>query len=140
MNWLKSNTGAASETDTKLEVELEQALTNFRQNVHAWSAAELSRPRQVRVTAHGSWRAMLAWAMGLVVAAGAAGGAVYDHHRVVVERQKQALLEHHRQVEAQQKAKEADESLLANVDNDISRSVPAAMEPLAQLMDDDGTN
>lgn len=32
-----------------------------------------------------------------------------------------------------------DEDLLASVDSDVSRAVPAAMEPLAQLMDDNGT-
>ncbi len=32
-----------------------------------------------------------------------------------------------------------DEDLLATVDTDVSRGVPAAMEPLAQLMDDNGT-
>ena len=32
-----------------------------------------------------------------------------------------------------------DEDLLATVDSDVSRGVPAAMEPLAQLMDDNGT-
>jgi hypothetical protein len=32
-----------------------------------------------------------------------------------------------------------DEDLLASVDSDVSQAVPAAMEPLAQLMDDNGT-
>jgi len=32
-----------------------------------------------------------------------------------------------------------DDDLLASVDSDVSRAVPAAMEPLAQLMDDNGT-
>jgi hypothetical protein len=31
-----------------------------------------------------------------------------------------------------------DQDLLATVDSDVSREVPAAMEPLAQLMDEDG--
>jgi len=31
------------------------------------------------------------------------------------------------------------DDLLASVDSDVSREVPAAMEPLAQLMDDNGT-
>ncbi|MGB6725566.1 MAG: hypothetical protein WBE74_06645, partial [Terracidiphilus sp.] len=84
---------------------------------------------------------VLAWALGCVVAAGAAGGGIYDHHRHAIERQQaEARLAHQRELAAQQKAQEADESLLANVDSDVSRSVPAAMEPLAQLMEDDGTN
>ena len=37
---------------------------------------------------------------------------------------------------AQDSAQARDENLLASVDSDVSRAVPAAMEPLAQLMDD----
>jgi hypothetical protein len=75
----------------------------------------------------------------MVVAGGVSGG-IYDHHRIVVERQQAAArIAHERQLAEQQKAQE-DESLLATVDSDVSRSVPAAMEPLAQLMDDNGTN
>jgi hypothetical protein len=40
---------------------------------------------------------------------------------------------------AQHSASGQDEALLASVDKDVSREVPAAMEPLAQLMDDGGT-
>jgi hypothetical protein len=40
---------------------------------------------------------------------------------------------------AQDSAQAQDEDLLASVDSDVSRQVPAAMEPLAQLMDDNGT-
>jgi len=40
---------------------------------------------------------------------------------------------------AQDSAQARDEDLLASVDSDVSRQVPAAMEPLAQLMDDNGT-
>jgi hypothetical protein len=36
-------------------------------------------------------------------------------------------------------AQDRDEGLLASVDSDVSRAVPSAMEPLAQLMDDNGT-
>jgi hypothetical protein len=38
--------------------------------------------------------------------------------------------------EAQQSSKD-EEDLLAKVDNDLSRQVPRAMEPLAQLMAED---
>ncbi len=38
----------------------------------------------------------------------------------------------------QDSAQSQDEDLLATVDNDVSRGVPAAMEPLAALMDDNG--
>ena len=43
--------------------------------------------------------------------------------------------EHQRQV-AEQRARE-EEDLLAKVDSDVSREVPSAMEPLAQLMAED---
>jgi hypothetical protein len=42
-------------------------------------------------------------------------------------------------VGAQDGARSQDDDLLATVDRDVSREVPAAMEPLAQLMDDNGT-
>jgi len=42
-------------------------------------------------------------------------------------------------VGAQDSARGEDDALLATVDTDVSRGVPAAMEPLAQLMDDNGT-
>ncbi len=41
---------------------------------------------------------------------------------------------------AVKRAANSDENLLATVDNDVSRQVPAAMEPLAQMMDSDGSN
>jgi hypothetical protein len=49
--------------------------------------------------------------------------------------------ERERPVAQQQKqqARVEDEDLLANVDSDVSREVPAAMEPLAQLTAEDGT-
>jgi hypothetical protein len=40
------------------------------------------------------------------------------------------------QLAEQQRAQVTDADLLATVDSDISRTVPAAMEPLAQLMDE----
>ncbi|MGD0913876.1 MAG: hypothetical protein ABR928_18420 [Terracidiphilus sp.] len=143
MKWMKSITGKAAEPQPDLELnpELRQALQNFRQSVHAWSDAEINRPRSVRVAADSAWRPALAWALGCVVIAGGVSGGLYDHHRVVVERQQAAArIAHERQLAEQQKLQQTDESLLANVDTDISRSVPAAMEPLAQLMEDNGSN
>jgi hypothetical protein len=148
MNFSKSKTGTAAEPqpDSMTDQELEQALVNFRQSVHAWSdaeyrsEAELNRARAVRPAEHSTWRPVLAWALGCMVVAGGVSGGIYDHHRIVVERQQTAArIAHERQLAEQQKAQE-DESLLATVDSDVSRSVPAAMEPLAQLMDDNGTN
>jgi hypothetical protein len=45
-----------------------------------------------------------------------------------------------RQPAAVKPAIDSDEDLLATVDNDVSRQVPAAMEPLAQMMDGSGSN
>jgi hypothetical protein len=143
MNWFKSKKGTAAEPqpDAMLNSELEQALLNFRQSVHAWSEAEFNRARTVRVAAQSAWRPVLAWALGCVVVAGGVSGGIYQHHRDVIARQlAHDRILHQQQLAAQQKADETDESLLANVDTDVSRSVPAAMEPLAQLMDDNGTN
>jgi hypothetical protein len=45
-----------------------------------------------------------------------------------------------RQPTAVKRAANENEDLLATVDSDVSRQVPAAMEPLAQMMVDNGTN
>jgi hypothetical protein len=130
-----------------IDRELAEALASFRQNVHAWSEAEFNRPRRVRVAVHSTWRPVLAWALGCMVVAGGVSGGIYDHHRNVVERQAAAArIEQQRKLAELQKQQAAvnppanDDNLMANVDSDVSRTVPAAMEPLAQLMEDDGTN
>jgi hypothetical protein len=125
------------------EPELEQALRNFRLSVHAWSDAEMSRPRTVAATIRQrSWRLAVGWALGAVLVAGGVSGAVYERHERQVALAKKIDVE--RQMAQQQqmaalKAREEEDQLLAKVDSDISREVPAAMEPLAQLMDVDGT-
>ncbi|MGB6689612.1 MAG: hypothetical protein WBE76_17390 [Terracidiphilus sp.] len=123
---------------------LEQALKNFRLSVHAWSEAELSRPRTMAMTVRQrSWRLALGWAMGCVLVVGGASGALYERHqhqleisRIAAQRQADRAAEQARQMAAL-KARE-DEDLLAKVDSDVSQEVPAAMEPLAQLMADGG--
>jgi hypothetical protein len=74
-----------------------------------------------------------------VLVVGGASAGVHERN-VRIERAKVAAqqeAEHQRQLAAQ-RAKE-DEELLAKVDSDISKEVPAAMEPLAQLMAEDET-
>jgi hypothetical protein len=141
MNLFKSKSDTEKmQPDPETDPVLAQALLSFRQSVHAWSEAEYARPRQVSASAHGVWRLALSWALGCAVIVGAAGSGLYEHHRIEVDRQAaQARIEHQRQLAEQQKARETDESLLANVDTDVSRSVPAALEPLAQLMDSDSS-
>jgi hypothetical protein len=129
------------ESSEGLDFELEQALKNFKSSMHAWSEAAYSRPRSVAPTLRQrSWRLAAGWALGCVLVAGSvSGGLVERHHRAEAARvaaEQRAALQ--RQVEDQQaRAKVSDEVLLAGVDSDVSRQVPSAMEPLAQMMQDD---
>jgi len=122
--------------DAGNDVRLEQALKNFRASVHAWSEAELSRPRTARRSVrHRSWRLAAGWALGVVLVAGGVSGGVYDHHmREMAKAAAQREAEHQRELAAQRAHAEEE---LAKVDKDVSRDVPAAMEPLEQLMGDD---
>jgi len=119
---------------------VEEALGNFRLSVHAWSeAAKRPIALEAATRPHSmAWRRTLAWAMGVVLAAGAASGGLYErHHRQAMAeqaRERQLQLE---QREAAQRAAEMDQ-LLANVDRDVSQEVPDALEPLARMMTDDG--
>jgi hypothetical protein len=138
MSW---NQRLAGEDDP----EIAQALRNFKASVDAWSEAAMSRPRTIKV-ARRSWRMAASWALGCAVAATSLSGALYERqHRQELSRiaaanaaaQKAAQ---EKLVAEQQAANQTDQDLLANVDSDISRAVPAAMEPLAQLMDDKQAN
>lgn len=127
-----------------LEPGLDNALRNFRASVHAWSEAELSRPRIVPAVHRHSWRFAAAWALGCLLAAGSLSAGLYQHHRnqmlAIAAQQRQMHQEQFqtRQVAASEQAGQADEGLMAAVDSDVSRPVPSAMEPLAQLMDESG--
>jgi hypothetical protein len=118
--------------------ELKQALSNFKSSVFAWSDAEYGKPRMaVRPVRQRSWRLAAGWALGCVLMAGGVSGGVYERHY----RQEQAKIAAVREAErqrlaAEQRVREEDE-LLAKVDSDVSREVPSAMEPLAQLMAED---
>ena len=115
--------------------ELDEALSNFRLSVHAWSEAEFSRPRTVaEPRPRGIWRLALGWALGcLLVVGSVSGGAVYKH-RLNEMRIAQARLAEQQRQAAQERARQEEEDLLAMVDSDVSRQVPRAMEPLAQMM------
>jgi hypothetical protein len=123
-----------------------QALKNFKASVDAWSEAAMSRPRTVRTVRH-SWRLATGWALGCVLAAGSLTGGVYEHQhrrglaRIAAQQRAERIVQQQRADVGQPAASAAvaDQDLLATVDSDISREVPAAMEPLAQLMDDAGT-
>ena len=121
------------------EAELEQALRNFRSSVHAWSEAESGRPHTAKVIHLTSWRVAAGWALGCVLAAGSLTGGLYErHHRQEVARIAAAAEAARQQkLAAEERAHEENEDLLAKVDSDVSREVPSAMEPLAQLMAED---
>jgi hypothetical protein len=126
------------------DAELELALKNFSSSVHAWSDAVYSRPRaftkEVRLR---SWRPVAGWALGCtLVAASVSGGLLERHQRLELTRiaAGQRAAEQQKQLREQQaRAQVSDEALLAEVDSDVARQVPSAMEPLAQMMADDET-
>jgi hypothetical protein len=120
------------------EPALEEALKNFRMSVHAWSDAAYSRPRtQARIVRRRSWRLAVVWALaGVLMVGGVSGGMFERHQKIEQARIAAARLAEQQKALREQQAKE-EEDLLAKVDSDVSRQVPSAMEPLAQLMDGD---
>jgi hypothetical protein len=129
--------------DAMLDAELESALNNFRQSVHAWSDAEFRRPRRVKAPApRAVWRMAAGWAMGCVLVLGVASGGAYEYERRAELKQEQArqakLAEQQAEQRklAEQTAAEDEDALLAHVDSDVARQVPAAMDPLAGLVDE----
>jgi hypothetical protein len=122
--------------------ELDEALSNFRLSVHSWSEAEFSRPRTVvEPVRRRIWRLAAGWALGCILVAGSVSGGVYEHHLKEMKIAQARIVEHERLVAEQrnQQARQEEEDLLAKVDSDVSREVPSAMEPLAQLMAEDET-
>jgi len=141
-NWASQLDARASQAEQAAavvrEIELEQALMNFRASVKAWSEAELSRSRMaVKVVGQRHWWPAAGWALGCALLAGGAGGGVYEHHqRIVTARVAAARAAEQQRLAAADQARDAEEDLLAKVDKDVSQEVPSAMEPLARLMDD----
>jgi hypothetical protein len=101
------------------------------------------------------------WALGCLLAAGSLAGTLYERHQqqeaarmaAIKAAEQKAALEHkaaeqpvaatvvtRRQPTAVRRAANENENLLATVDSDVSRQVPAAMEPLAQMMESNGAN
>jgi hypothetical protein len=123
--------------------ELETALNDFKSSMHAWSEAAYSRPRTLAAEVrHRSWRVALGWAMGCLLVAGTfSGGVMERNHRIEAARMAaaQRAADQQRQLREEKAAKETDEGLLAGVDSDVSRQVPSALEPLADMMNDDET-
>jgi hypothetical protein len=119
--------------------ELDRALRDFRSSVHAWSEAAYQRPRIVHEMAPGRavWRRVAVWSLGGMLAIGVAGGGLVErHHRQEMARIAAAREAQYQHQLAEQRARQAEQEL-AQVDNDVARQVPNAMEPLAQLMAED---
>jgi hypothetical protein len=140
MSW-EEKAGRAIEREAELTPELELALREFREGIHAWSEAMMSRPRQALAAAprRQVWRLAAGWALSCVLIGGGISAGVFEHHQQQVKVAQERIVEQQRQLAARQaqQARLSDEDLLAKVDSDVSQSVPSAMEPLAQLMAED---
>jgi len=154
----------AGDTDDPV---LREALKNFKASVDAWSEAAYSRPRTVKGNVRRSaWRLAAGWALGCVLAAGSVSAGLYArHHQQEMARiaaaktaaqkaaEEQAAAQRRaaaaREVQPERAAavgsnsamsgSNTDDELLATVASDVSQQVPSAMEPLAQLMDENRT-
>ncbi|HVN94673.1 MAG TPA: hypothetical protein VMT38_13315 [Terracidiphilus sp.] len=137
------------------------ALRHFKSSVDYWSEAAYSQPRTARLGTQLKWRMAASWALGCLLAAASVAGTLYEHHagreaariaaikaaeqkaarqQKVAERPVTATVVPGQPVVVVKAGAKEDENLLATVDSDVSRQVPAAMEPLAQLMDTGGAN
>lgn len=124
--------------ETRMDASLEQALKDFRLSAHAWSETAYNQPHRPVKVYRTSWRTTASWALGCVLAVGSVAGGVYERHRVN-EQARIAAAEAARQKQLEDAQRKESEDLLARIDSDVSRDVPSAMEPLAQLMADDST-
>lgn len=123
------------EPDPGRDPEMERALRDFRLSVHAWSDAVYQRPRLAEVAPRRmAWRPAAVWTLGSVLVAGGVGVGLLEHqHRQERARIAAAREAEHQHQLQEERAREAEQEL-ALVDSDVSRQVPNAMEPLAQLM------
>jgi hypothetical protein len=130
-------------TDEEMTPDLELAIREFRQSIHAWSEAAMSRPRLASAASSHRrlWRLAAGWALSSVLIAGGLSAGVFEHHRQEMKIAQARIAEQQRKAAEQQaqQARQEDEDLLAKVDSDVSQAVPSAMEPLAQLMAGDET-
>jgi len=124
----------------ELDPSMAEALRDFRMSVHAWGESVYDRPRRALAAAprRRVWRLAAGWALGCALIAGGLSGGLYDvQHRKELTRiaaiQRAEQQRQHR-LASEEQARLEEEDLLAKVDSDVAREVPAAMEPLAQLM------
>ena len=133
-------TGQA-ENPEKMEPELRKALSDFKLGVDAWSDAMISRPREAQAPARTNWSAVTKWALGCVVFAGTVSSGVYQNHKQVEAAKVEAarIAQEQRAMEAARVSNVNEEDLMADVDSDVARQVPSALEPMATMMNDDQT-
>jgi hypothetical protein len=130
MSFEEKTNGVAEERDETLD----GALRDFRLSVSAWSEAALSQPRTAAAPVRRRvWRLAAGWALSCALVTGGVSGGVWQHHRQEMKAAAARVAEQQR-LAAQQRARLDEEDLLVKVDSDVSREVPSAMEPLAQLM------
>ena len=124
-----------------LDPVLKQALGDFKESVHSWSDAAYARPRNLHSSSSSrTWRLAAGWSLAAMLIAGATSGGVYMHHkRLVADQiaaQRAAELQRQEAIARAQKQAQDEEEMLASVDTAVSREVPSAMEPLAQLSEE----
>jgi hypothetical protein len=124
----------SSEGLPQIDEQLAQTLKNFRSSVHAWSEAVYGQPHRPVKVFTTSWQVTAGWALGCVLAAGSVAGGLYERHHLNQQAKIAAAAEAAQQQKLEVEERNASEDLLAKIDMDVSREVPSAMEPLAQLM------
>ena len=74
-----------------------------------------------------------------MVFAGTVSGGLYQNHQQLEAAKVEAarIAEQQRELEAAKLAMLDEEDLMANVDSDVARQVPSALQPLATLMTED---
>jgi len=129
----------AGAEEEALEPVLKQALAEFRSSVLTWSEAAYSRPRTALAAAprRHVWRLAVGWALGCALIAGGVSGGFYERHQTKEIARVAAVRQAEQQRQAAEQRAREEEDLLAKVDSEVSRQVPSAMEPLAQLMAED---
>ncbi|MGC9158656.1 MAG: hypothetical protein ACP5FH_06655 [Terracidiphilus sp.] len=125
--------------DEAYDPGLEEALAEFRSSLCAWSEAVFQHsptgPAVAPRRRFMQWA--LGWALVCLLIAGLASAGMWERRQ---QQQRVAVAlrwaEHERMVAAQQakRKKDAEENLLARINNDVSQEVPSAMEPLVRLM------
>lgn len=124
-------TGAGPNPDP----EMARVLDNFRHSVHAWSGAMFQRSRQFEFTPRRTaWQRSAAWALGIVLMSAGVGAGLLEYQHRQEQARIAAAREAGRQRQLQEERAREAEQELAQVDRDVSREVPDALEPLASLM------